>query len=64
MHSNLKNLLNERNLSIRQVSKDINYRFETVRQLYNDETKHYPKELITKLCEYLDVPLEDLLKLK
>ena len=64
LHSNLKEVLDGRNLSIRQVARDIDYRFATVRQMYNDEMKHYPKDLIGKLCEYLDVGISDLLKLK
>lgn len=63
LRSHLKEILDARNLSIRQVAKDIDYRFETVRQLYNNETKHYPKDLIAKLCTYLQVDVSDLLKL-
>jgi DNA-binding Xre family transcriptional regulator len=55
VRSNLKNLLDDRGVSIRQVSRDIEYRFDSVRQMYNDENKTYPRELITKLCKYLDV---------
>nr|WP_245864614.1 helix-turn-helix transcriptional regulator [Paenibacillus donghaensis] len=47
--------------SIRQVAKDIEYRFETVRQLYNDESRHFPRDLITKLCEYFQCGVGDLL---
>ena len=64
LHSNLKAILDERELSVRQVSKDIPYRFGTVLQMYHDEMKHYPKDLISKLCEYLNVGIDDLLKLK
>jgi DNA-binding Xre family transcriptional regulator len=55
VRSNLKNILDDRGMSIRQVSRDIEYRFDSVRQMYNDENKTYPRELITKLCVYLDV---------
>jgi len=64
LHSNLKGLLEERNLSIRQVARDIDYRFSTIRQMHNDDMKHYPKSLLVKLCEYLNVGIDDLLKLK
>lgn len=64
IHSNLKEILDGRNISIRQVARDIDYRFATVRQMYNDEIKHYPKDLISKLCEYLEVEISDILKLK
>ena len=64
LHSNLKEILDDRKLSIRQVSRDIDYRFASVRQFYNDEMKHYPEDLFTKLCEYLKINIADLLYLK
>jgi DNA-binding Xre family transcriptional regulator len=59
--SNLKQLLDERELSIRQVARDIDHRPESVRQLYNDELERYPRDLLTKLCNYLKVTPGDLL---
>jgi DNA-binding Xre family transcriptional regulator len=53
--SNLQAILEERGLSVLKVSKDIGYRYESVRQLCNDENKTYPRELLTKLCAYLNV---------
>nr|WP_017726778.1 helix-turn-helix transcriptional regulator [Halalkalibacterium ligniniphilum] len=60
--SNLKEILDERNLSVLKVSKDIGYRYESVRTFYTDENKQYPKELLDKLCDYLDVTPGDLIK--
>jgi DNA-binding Xre family transcriptional regulator len=59
--SNLKRILDERDISIRQLARDIDHRLESVRQLYNDELERYPRELLTKLCTYLDVTPGDLL---
>lgn len=59
--SNLKAILDSRGLSIRKVAGDLDYRFETVRRMYNDDMKHYPEELIDKLCAYLDVSVGDLI---
>ncbi len=61
--SNLKTILDEKGLSIRKVSDDIGYRFESVRSMYNNEMERYPRELIEKLCNYLNVTPDDLLKL-
>jgi len=61
IRSNLKPILDERELSIRQVSRDLDYGFETVRKLYNDEMERYPRDLLTKLCDYLEVGIEQLL---
>jgi DNA-binding Xre family transcriptional regulator len=63
VNSKLKEILDSRELSIRKVAKDIDYRFESVRSLYNNETKNYPRELLTKLCIYLNVSPGDLLDL-
>jgi DNA-binding Xre family transcriptional regulator len=62
--SNLKQLLDARELSIRQVARDIDHRLESVRQLYNDELERYPRELLSKLCIYLNVTPGDLLIIK
>lgn len=59
--SNLKQILDDRGLSIRRVANDIDYRFESVRQLYNDENKNFPRELLTKLCVYLNIKPGELL---
>ncbi|MCM3273061.1 helix-turn-helix domain-containing protein [Paenibacillus elgii] len=64
LKSNLKQILDERNISIRQLSKDTNYRFESVRLLYNDEMERFPRDLIEVVCSYLQVPVSDLLVLE
>ncbi|EGW36432.1 helix-turn-helix transcriptional regulator [Desulfosporosinus sp. OT] len=62
--SNLKAIMDSRGLSIRKVAGDLDYRFETVRRMYNDDMKHYPEDLIDKLCTYLDIGVGELLKHK
>jgi DNA-binding Xre family transcriptional regulator len=64
INSRLNVIMDERNLSIRQVARDIDYRFDSVRQLYNNENKTYPRELLAKLCKYLEVTPGDLLYLE
>lgn len=60
--SNLKQLVDGRKVSIRQLSEDINHGFETVRKMYNDELKQFPKELLDKLCNYFDCEAGELIK--
>jgi putative transcriptional regulator len=62
--SNLQSIIDEKGLSVLKVSKDIGYRYESVRQMYNDDNKVYPRELLTKLCAYLNVTPGDLLLLE
>lgn len=59
--SNLKPLLDERKISIRQLSKEINHEYPTVRKLYRDEMERYPRELLDKVCTYLNIELHELL---
>ncbi|MFJ5713105.1 helix-turn-helix domain-containing protein [Neobacillus sp. NPDC093127] len=59
--SNLKALLDEREISVRKCSTDIEYRFESVRKMYNDDMEHFPKQLIGKLCTYLQVEPGDII---
>lgn len=62
IQSNLKPLLEERGISIRQFAKDIDYRFESVRKLHNNELERFPSDLLDRACEYLDIEVGDLLK--
>jgi len=64
IHSNLKEIVDQRGVSIRQVARDIGYRFDSVRAMYNNTMKHYPQDLISKLCNYLDVGVGELLEHK
>lgn len=62
--SNLKPILDERNISIRKLSNDIDHGFNTVRKLYHDEMERYPRDLLDKVCTYLDIELHELLTYK
>jgi putative transcriptional regulator len=64
IRSNLKALADANNKSIRQVAKDIDYHFEPVRRLYNDQMERYPRDLIGKLCKYFGCEVSDLLKVE
>lgn len=63
IRSNLKALTDARGVSIRQLAQDIGYRFESVRQLYNDEMERYPRDLLAKLCAYFGVTAAEILTL-
>lgn len=61
--SNLKELLDARGLSIRKFSDMTGLPFETLRRLYNDDTKQYQRDTIGRICEVLDVDINELLTL-
>ncbi|WP_338753403.1 helix-turn-helix transcriptional regulator [Bacillus sp. FJAT-52991] len=59
--SNLKELLDERKITIRQFSDMTGLPFETLRRLYNDTTKQYQRNTIGVICKTLNVGIGDLL---
>ncbi|CAI6274431.1 Putative antitoxin YopB [Bacillus subtilis] len=59
--SNLKPIIDERKISIRKLSRDIDHEYPTVRKLYNDEMERYPRDLLDKVCTYLNIELQELL---
>ncbi|MBG9774233.1 helix-turn-helix domain-containing protein [Brevibacillus laterosporus] len=64
LRSNLKALADAKGVSIRAIARDIEYRPESVRQLYNDEMERFPRELLARLCVYFNVSLSELLTLE
>lgn len=57
----LKAILNVRKISIREFSKRINYRFETVRKFHNGELERIPVELLKRACRELNCDISDLI---
>jgi len=64
VESNLKKLLDDRGISIREFEKLTGLPFETLRRLYNDTTKQYQRNTIARVCQVLEIGIEDLLILK
>lgn len=65
--SNLKEILDTRKISIRKLAemtkKDGHegIKFESLRRLYNDETKQYQRDTLGRVCEVLEIELKELL---
>lgn len=53
--SRLKVILDERNISIRKCAEISGVNFETVRKMYNDESKQYQRDTLGALCKALNV---------
>lgn len=60
IRSNLKALADARGVTIREIARAIDYRFESVRQFYNDEMERYPRELLARLCTYFGCGIGEL----
>ncbi|MGD7044154.1 helix-turn-helix domain-containing protein [Jeotgalibacillus proteolyticus] len=58
--SNLKQLLELRRMSIREFSRQADYRFETVRKFHNNDLTIIPIQLIEKSCLALKVTPSEL----
>lgn len=61
--SNLKEVLDKKGISIRHLSDKSGLPFETLRRLYNDQTKQYQQNTIGRICEVLNIELSELLVL-
>jgi putative transcriptional regulator len=59
--SNLKPILDERDISIRKFAEMSGLQYETLRRLYNDTAKQYQRETIGTVCEVLEIELNELL---
>lgn len=61
LRSRLKSVLDEKGISVRQVAREIDYRPESVRQMYNDQMERFPRDLLSRLCQYLNITPNDIL---
>ena len=61
--SNLKELLDAQGLSIRKFIEMTGLPFESLRRRYNHDTKQYQRDTIGRICEVLDVDINELLTL-
>ncbi|TVX92240.1 helix-turn-helix domain-containing protein [Paenibacillus agilis] len=50
--------------SVRDVASELPYRLESVQKLYNDTMERYPRNLLTKMCTYLECGIHELLILE
>lgn len=61
--SKLKNILDQRGISIRKCAEMADLKVETVRRMYNDTTMQYQRDTLGALCKALDCKIEELLEI-
>lgn len=61
---NLKTILADKDMSIRQLTEMTELNFETVRRLYHDNTVQYHRRSIAAVCVALDVGINELLSIR
>lgn len=62
IRSNLKEIADSRELSIREIARGSNCHFEIIRRMYNDTMERYPRDVIDRLCTYLGIGVGDLIE--
>jgi len=63
VNSNLKRILNNKKISIRKLAEMTGLQFETLRRMYNNETKQYNRDMLAKVCYALKIDINELLTL-
>ena len=58
---NLKKLMDDNNISINEMSRYANVRYETVRKYYNNDCYWYDAEILAKFCYVLECKINELL---
>lgn len=57
----LNELLDERNISIREFSRMVDHHHDQVRLFYHGDVKRISVEFIDKVCRNLNVPLHEVI---
>jgi DNA-binding Xre family transcriptional regulator len=60
LHSNLDDILADRNISMREFARRIDYRFDSVRKLCYGELARIPVDLIERTLEELKIDISEL----
>lgn len=59
---NLDKILKEREISIREFSRMIDYNFEAVRRVHNNDSTRLSTVILERACRVLNVTISDLLE--
>ncbi len=59
--SNLKKLLDDRQMSIYKLQQLTKISYSNLHKYYNDETKRFDNEVLAKICKALDCEIGELL---
>lgn len=63
VRTRLLSILEERDMSIRELSRRIGCRFDSLRMLANDEMRRFPNDLLFNICDELRISIGELLYL-
>ena len=57
---NLKKIIDEKGISLRQIAKEINIPYNMIEKYYADNIQRIDLKIMTRLCFYLDVDYGDI----
>ena len=60
----VKEVMDNKGISISELSRKANIKYDIVKRYYNGEMLRYDSEVLKKFCVYLDCKIEDLIKIK
>lgn len=61
---NVKEVMDKRNVSINELSRLANIKYDIVKRYYNGDIIRYDSEILKKFCIYLHCKIDDLIKIK
>lgn len=62
IYNRLHEILEEKDVSIRELSRRMGFSFETVRNFANNKSTRYSLRLMEHICEEMDVELFELIR--
>lgn len=60
----VKEVMDNKGISISELSRKANIKYDIVKRYYNGEMLRYDSEVLKKFCVYLVCKIEDLIKIK
>lgn len=60
----LKNVLNDKNVSINKIMKDTNTDYKVIKRLMTGELVKIDMYVLARICDYLDCSMEELIEYK
>lgn len=60
----LRNILNERNISINKIMKDTNTDFKVIKRIMSGDLVKIDIFVLARICDYLDCSIEDIIEYK
>ncbi len=60
----LKEIMDNKGVSISELSRMANIKYDIVKRYYNGEITRYDSEILKKICVYLECDITDLIKIK